>query len=153
MQPKRTVRQTAKSETNDRRKYLMERNDIVAARLKFLRKMHIIRSSDDTRPTFYLDETTDISKPLYFNKVCFGLRKVCIVATIWNRIHDIVIRARRPRRHVPLTAAARREWPGEHRNWGHNKGVQFYSQMSRATIYIPIINVSAYGENEEPEIT
>lgn len=43
--------------TIDGRKYLMERNDIVAARLKFLRKMHMIRSSGDTRPTFYLDET------------------------------------------------------------------------------------------------
>ncbi|KAJ4429272.1 hypothetical protein ANN_26275 [Periplaneta americana] len=43
--------------TNDGRKYLMEQNDILAARLKFLRKMHMIRSSGDIRPTFYLDET------------------------------------------------------------------------------------------------
>ncbi|KAJ4427042.1 hypothetical protein ANN_26841 [Periplaneta americana] len=43
--------------TNGGQKYLMERNDIVAVRLTFLRKMHMIRSSGDTRPTFYLDET------------------------------------------------------------------------------------------------
>ncbi|KAJ4433215.1 hypothetical protein ANN_15472 [Periplaneta americana] len=47
-----------KRKTNDgQKKYVMERNDIVAARLTFLRKMHMIRSSGDTRPTFYLDET------------------------------------------------------------------------------------------------
>ena len=34
----------------------MERNDIVAARLKFLRTMHIISESGDTWSIFYLDE-------------------------------------------------------------------------------------------------
>jgi hypothetical protein len=43
--------------TNDRRKFLMERSDIVAARLTFLRTMHQIRVSGDKRPVFYSDET------------------------------------------------------------------------------------------------
>lgn len=43
--------------TNDGRKFLLERSDIVATRLKFLRKVHNIRSSGDSRPIFYLDET------------------------------------------------------------------------------------------------
>jgi len=41
---------------NDGRKYLMERSDIVAARLKFLRKMNELRTNDYTRPVIYLDE-------------------------------------------------------------------------------------------------
>ena len=41
----------------DGRKFLLERSDIVAARLKFLRTTYNIRSSDDSRPVFYLDET------------------------------------------------------------------------------------------------
>jgi hypothetical protein len=43
--------------TNDGRKFLMERSDIVAARLTFLRTMHQIRVSGDKRPVFHLDET------------------------------------------------------------------------------------------------
>lgn len=43
--------------THDGRKFLMEREDIVAARLKFLRKIHNIRVTGDTRPILYLDET------------------------------------------------------------------------------------------------
>lgn len=43
--------------SNDGRQFLMERGDIVAARIKFLRTMHRIRTSGDTRPIFYLDET------------------------------------------------------------------------------------------------
>lgn len=39
------------------RKFLMERGDIVAARLKFLRKMNNLRISKDERPRIYLDET------------------------------------------------------------------------------------------------
>lgn len=39
------------------RKFLMERNDIVALRNTFLRKMCNLRSSGDTRPVIYLDET------------------------------------------------------------------------------------------------
>jgi len=35
----------------------MERNDIVAMRVKFLRKMCNLRQSNDTRPVVYLDET------------------------------------------------------------------------------------------------
>lgn len=35
----------------------MERNDIVALRNTFLRKMCNLRSSSDTRPVIYLDET------------------------------------------------------------------------------------------------
>ena len=42
---------------NDGRKFLMERGDIVAARIKFLRKMHNLRISQDDRPRIYLDET------------------------------------------------------------------------------------------------
>ncbi|XP_050059675.1 uncharacterized protein LOC126550967 [Aphis gossypii] len=42
---------------NDGRKFLMERNDIVAARVKFLRKMHEFRRNNDSRPVVYLDET------------------------------------------------------------------------------------------------
>lgn len=42
---------------NDGRKFLMERGDIVAARLKFLRKMNNLRISKDERPRIYLDET------------------------------------------------------------------------------------------------
>lgn len=42
---------------NDGRKFLMERRDIVAARADFLRKMHDLRASADTRPIYYLDET------------------------------------------------------------------------------------------------
>lgn len=42
---------------NDGRRFLMERNDIVAMRVKFLRKMHDLRQNNDTRPVVYLDET------------------------------------------------------------------------------------------------
>jgi len=42
---------------NDGRKFLMERSDIVAARVKFLRKMNELRINGDTRPIVYLDET------------------------------------------------------------------------------------------------
>jgi len=42
---------------NDGRRFLMERNDIVAMRVKFLRKMCNLRQSNDTRPVVYLDET------------------------------------------------------------------------------------------------
>lgn len=43
--------------SNDGRNFLMERNDIVAARIKFLRKMHNIRNESSPRPIIYLDET------------------------------------------------------------------------------------------------
>ena len=43
--------------TNDGRRFLMERADIVAERIKFLRKIHSLRTSGDDRPIFYLDET------------------------------------------------------------------------------------------------
>lgn len=42
---------------NDGRKFLMERNDIVASRVKFLRKMNEFRRNNDPRPIVYLDET------------------------------------------------------------------------------------------------
>jgi len=42
---------------NDGRKFLMERNDIVAMRVKFLRTMCNLRQNNDTRPVVYLDET------------------------------------------------------------------------------------------------
>ncbi|VVC30438.1 Ribonuclease H-like domain [Cinara cedri] len=42
---------------NDGRRFLMERNDIVVMRVKFLRKMHDLRQNNDTRPVIYLDET------------------------------------------------------------------------------------------------
>jgi hypothetical protein len=35
----------------------MERGDIVAARIKFLRTVHNLRTAGDERPLFYLDET------------------------------------------------------------------------------------------------
>lgn len=41
---------------NDGRKFLMERTDIVVARVKFLRKMHEVRQ-ENLRPVIYLDET------------------------------------------------------------------------------------------------
>lgn len=41
----------------DGRKFLMERSDIVASRLRFLRTMHQLRQSEDKRPVYYLDET------------------------------------------------------------------------------------------------
>jgi hypothetical protein len=43
--------------TNDGRKFLMEKSDIVAARLTFLRRMDQIWVSSDKLPVFYLDET------------------------------------------------------------------------------------------------
>lgn len=43
--------------TRDGRQFLLERNDIVAARIRFLRTMNGLRSSDDSRPVYYLDET------------------------------------------------------------------------------------------------
>jgi len=42
---------------NDGRRFFMERNDIVAMRVKFLRKMCNFRQSNDSRPIVYLDET------------------------------------------------------------------------------------------------
>jgi len=39
------------------KKFLMEKNDIVALRCAFLRKMCTLREQNDTRPVFYLDET------------------------------------------------------------------------------------------------
>lgn len=42
---------------NDGRRFLMERSDIVAARITFLRKMHKIRNESPGRPIIYLDET------------------------------------------------------------------------------------------------
>lgn len=42
---------------NGGRKFLMERNDIVATRVKFLRTMYDLRHNKDTRPIIYLDET------------------------------------------------------------------------------------------------
>lgn len=42
---------------NDGRKFLMERNDIVALRCTFLRKICTLREQKDTRPVVYLDET------------------------------------------------------------------------------------------------
>jgi len=44
-------------QTNDGGKYLLERGDIVTARLKFLRTLHNLRASGDSRPIFYFDET------------------------------------------------------------------------------------------------
>lgn len=43
--------------SDDGRKFLMERNDIVALRMIFLRKMYTIRREVDSRPVIYLDET------------------------------------------------------------------------------------------------
>ncbi|CAB3231919.1 unnamed protein product [Arctia plantaginis] len=40
----------------DGRKQLMERTDIVCARLQFLRKLKTLRDSEDTRPRIYLDD-------------------------------------------------------------------------------------------------
>jgi len=42
---------------NDGRKFLMERNDIVCSRVKFLRKINEFRRNKDTRPIVYLDKT------------------------------------------------------------------------------------------------
>lgn len=42
---------------NDGRKMIMERNDIVALRCKFLRNMCTLRQNKDNRPVVYLDET------------------------------------------------------------------------------------------------
>jgi len=39
------------------RRFLMERNDIVAMRVKFLRTIVNLRKNNDTRPVIYLDET------------------------------------------------------------------------------------------------
>jgi hypothetical protein len=43
--------------TNDGHKFLMERGDIVAARIMFLRTVHNHRITGDMHPVFYLDET------------------------------------------------------------------------------------------------
>ena len=43
--------------TIDGRKFLMERNDIIASRMEFLRKMHNVRNESLSRPVIYLDET------------------------------------------------------------------------------------------------
>jgi hypothetical protein len=43
--------------TNDGRKFLMERGDIVAALIKFLRTVRNLRITGDERPLFYLEET------------------------------------------------------------------------------------------------
>jgi hypothetical protein len=42
---------------SDGRKFLIERNDIVSLRCKFLRKMCIMHGNKDSRPIVYLDET------------------------------------------------------------------------------------------------
>ncbi|KAE9543577.1 hypothetical protein AGLY_002377 [Aphis glycines] len=42
---------------NDGRKFLMERNDIVALRCKFLREICTLRKVKDDRPIVYIDET------------------------------------------------------------------------------------------------
>jgi len=42
---------------NDGRLFLMERNDIVVLRCKFLRQMSMLREKKDDRPVVYLDET------------------------------------------------------------------------------------------------
>lgn len=42
---------------NDGRKFLMERNDIVALRCKFLREICTLRGMKDDRPVVYIDET------------------------------------------------------------------------------------------------
>lgn len=42
---------------NNGRKFLMERNDIVAMRVRFLRQMVNLRTNNDDRPVVYLDET------------------------------------------------------------------------------------------------
>ncbi|KAF0760267.1 Uncharacterized protein FWK35_00006119 [Aphis craccivora] len=42
---------------NDGRLFLMERNDIVALRCKFLRQMSMLREKKDDRPVVYLNET------------------------------------------------------------------------------------------------
>jgi len=42
---------------NDGRRFLMERTDIVAMRVKFLRTIVNLRQNNDTRPVIYLDET------------------------------------------------------------------------------------------------
>lgn len=42
---------------NNGRKFLMERNDIIASRMIFLRKMHDVRKDSLSRPVIYLDET------------------------------------------------------------------------------------------------
>lgn len=42
---------------SDGRKFLMERNDIVALRCKFLREICTMRKNKDSRPIVYLDET------------------------------------------------------------------------------------------------
>ncbi len=43
--------------SNDGRKFLMERNDIAAARTVFLRTMHDLGNSTEDRTVYYLDET------------------------------------------------------------------------------------------------
>jgi len=43
--------------TNDRRKCLMEQNDIFALRCKFLRTICTLRKNNEPRPVVYLDET------------------------------------------------------------------------------------------------
>jgi hypothetical protein len=45
--------------TNDGRKFLMQRGDIVAVgiRIKFLKTVHNLRITGVERPVFYLDET------------------------------------------------------------------------------------------------
>jgi hypothetical protein len=42
---------------NNRREFLMERNDIVCSWVKLLRKMNEFKCNNDTRPIVYLDET------------------------------------------------------------------------------------------------
>jgi hypothetical protein len=43
-------------ETNDGHKFLTERGDILAVRIKFLRTVHNLRIPGGERPVFYLDE-------------------------------------------------------------------------------------------------
>lgn len=45
---------------NGGRRFLMERNNIVAMRVKFLRTIVNLRQNNDTRPVIYLDETSVI---------------------------------------------------------------------------------------------
>lgn len=42
---------------NDGQKFLMERNDIVCMRVKFLQKIRNLRQNNDSRTVIYLDET------------------------------------------------------------------------------------------------
>jgi hypothetical protein len=64
---------------NDGRKFLMERNDIVASRVKFLRKMNAFRRNNDSRPVVYLDDTWVNQKRIGGLKVPIGKKGPLIV--------------------------------------------------------------------------